>query len=88
MSLLQGVREFEDGESCERQNRSMLAAQTLSQLLMLGGRGPVRPSTSSIVTGEVLPALTKKLRERILAGVLVDFNELPPAKGKVRGLPH
>ena len=38
MSLLQGVREFEDGESCERQDRSMLVAQTLSQLRMPGGQ--------------------------------------------------
>ena len=62
----------------------MSAAQTLSQLRMPGGRGPVRPSTSSIVTGEGLPVLAKKLRERILAGEFVDFTELPPAKGKVR----
>ena len=87
-SLLRGVSEFEEGGSSETRDRSASAAHMLSQLLMSSGKGPVRPSASSVATGEGLPALEKKLRERILAGEFVDFTELPTAKGKVRGLPH
>ena len=47
---------------------------------------PVRPS-SSVATGEGLPALPKKWVERIQAGDYIDFAELPPAKGKVKGTP-
>ena len=41
--------------------------------------------TSSLVpTGQGLPALPKKLVDRILSNEYIDFSELPPAKGKVR----
>ena len=43
--------------------------------------------TSSLVpTGQGLPALPKKLVDRILSNEYIDFSELPPAKGKVRPL--
>ena len=38
--------------------------------------------------GRGLSALAKNLGERILVGELVEFTELPPAKGKIKGLPH
>ena len=39
-----------------------------------------------IPTGQGLPALPKKLVDRILSNEYIDFSELPPAKGKVRPL--
>ena len=40
-----------------------------------------------IPTGPGLPALPKKLVEKIIAGQYVDFSDLPPAKGRTRPLP-
>ena len=34
-----------------------------------------------------MPALPKKLVEKIIAGHYVDFSELPPAKGRTHPLP-
>ena len=41
---------------------------------------------SLVPMGQGLPALPKKLVDRILANEYIDFSELPPAKGKVRPL--
>ena len=47
-----------------------------------------RPAASAMIaTGEGLPALPKKWAKKIQAEEFVDFAELPPAKGKVRGTP-
>ena len=40
-----------------------------------------------IVTGEGLPALPKKGVKKIQTEEFIDFMELPPEKGKVRGTP-
>ena len=40
-----------------------------------------------VSAGAGLPALPKKMVERILANEYIDFSEFPPAKGKVRSLP-
>ena len=45
-------------------------------------------ASAMVATGEGLPALPKKWVEKIQAGEFVDFAELPPAKGKVRGTPN
>ena len=45
------------------------------------------PTLAMITTGEGLPALPRKWVEKIQAGEFVDFADLPPAKGKVRGTP-
>ena len=41
----------------------------------------------AVITGEGLPALSRKWAEQIQAGEYVDLAELPPAKGKARGMP-
>ena len=43
---------------------------------------------STVATGEGLPALSKRMVEKIVAGEYVEFAELPPAKGKSKGLPQ
>lgn len=40
-----------------------------------------------IPTGAGLPALPKKLVERMVSGQYIDFSELPPAKGRTRSMP-
>ena len=50
------------------------------------GSKPAKASHQLIPTGPGLPALPKKVVERIHAGEYIDFSELPPAKGKVRPL--
>ena len=50
------------------------------------GSEPAKASHQLIPTGPGLPALPKKVVERIHAGEYIDFSELPPAKGKVRPL--
>ena len=39
-------------------------------------------ASSLVPTGQGLPALPKKLVDRILSNEYIDFSELPPAKGK------
>ena len=47
------------------------------------------PSTQAmVITGTGLPALPKKLVNKILANEYMDFAELPPAKGKARNVPQ
>ena len=50
------------------------------------GSEPAKASHQLMPTGPGLPALPKKVVERIHAGEYIDFSELPPAKGKVRPL--
>ena len=48
-----------------------------------GTSSQATPAASSLVTiGPGLPALPKKIVEKMLSGVYVEFAELPPAKGK------
>ena len=46
------------------------------------------PSTKLVPSGLGLPALPKKVVDRIVAGQYVDFIELPPARGRTRALPN
>ena len=61
-------------------------AKILGQL----GRGEdsdkVVTQSQSLVVGEGLAALPKKLVEKIQANEYIDFNDLPPAKGKSKVL--
>lgn len=54
----------------------------------LDGGGATPKTSLMVATGNGLPALPRKVVDRILANEYVDFAELPPAKGKVRGLNH
>ena len=59
-----------------------------SQVLQtLGSRDESLPSSQLVSPGTGLSALPKKMVERILSREYIDFAELPPAKGKVRGIP-
>lgn len=83
-SMLAGVPEFGLQQSKE-QEAAGTVAKLMSQLTRTSDM-PVQ-SLATSATGEGLPALPKKWVERIQAGEYTDFAELPPAKGKARGMP-
>ena len=63
-------------------------ANQMCTMLMNQGRNEDLSAVNMLVTAEAgLPALPKKLVEKIIANEYIDFGELPPAKGKVRALP-
>ena len=45
-------------------------------------------SSSSVATGEGFLALPKRIVDQIMRGEYADFAELPPAKGRSKGVPH
>ena len=59
----------------------------LENLTNQGGKEEPLSLNPLVSAGAGLPALPKKMVERILANEYVYFSELPPAKGKVRSLP-
>lgn len=69
------------------------APKTVAAILsQLGGSAPPagepgKSGTNLIPTGPGLPALPKRLVEKIISGHYIDFSELPPAKGRTRTLP-
>ena len=81
--LLAGVKQFNPTEQDES---SKLMAQLMSGLKEKSEGPKITPSM--VTTGEGLPSLPKKCVEKILAGEFIDFAELPPAKGKVKSIPH
>ena len=83
-SLLPGLQEF-----IPQQSKEHKTAGTVAELLNQFDRSsniPAQPS-STMATGEGLPALPRKWVERIQVGDYMDFTELPPAGGRARGLP-
>ena len=83
-SSLAGLQEFPPQQSEEHET-----AGTVAELLSQFDRSsdmPAQPS-SAMATGEGLPALPRKWVERIQAGDYMDFTELPPAKGRAKGMP-
>ena len=38
--------------------------------------------------GQYFPAVSKKLTDKILRGEYVEFSDLPPARGRVKSIPH
>ena len=46
------------------------------------------PAAAQVSVGLGLPAITKKLLQKIRANEYVDFGELPPAKGKTKSVPQ
>ena len=83
-SQLTGISEFQPLQPSSESQSSV--AQLLSVLREKGAQDRP-PALATIATGEGLPALSKKLVERIQAGEFVDFAEMPPAKGKIKGTP-
>ena len=76
-------------EFSAQQGKEPKSTVTVAKLMsQLQGKAevPARPP-SSVVTGEGLLALPRKWVERIQAGDYIDFAELPPAKGKSKGMP-
>ena len=67
----------------EQGDSSKLVAQLMSEL-----KGKSEDPKIMVATGEGLPSLPKKCVEKILAGKFIDYAELPPAKGKVKSIPH
>jgi len=63
---------------------SEIPAADLTQVSV--GSDALPKSNPLVPTGPGLPALPKKLVDRIQANEYIDFSELPPAKGKVRAL--
>ena len=59
-------------------------AQLLSMLRERGVQDKL-PAVATIATGEGLPAISKQLVEKIQAWESVDFAQLPPAKGIIKG---
>ena len=68
-----------------QQSQGELLAK-LAANLMGEAEGTSGQSSSVVSLGLGMPALPKKLVERIKAGDYVDFTEMPPAKGKSRPL--
>ena len=85
-NALQGVFEFGNKASVSASARATSAAELMAQLGNAIQSG--KSHASSVATGEGLPALSKRLVEKIVAGDYVDFSELPPAKGKSKGPPQ
>ena len=46
------------------------------------------PAAAQVSVGMGLPAITKKLLQKIQANEYLDFGELPPAKGKTKSVPQ
>jgi hypothetical protein len=79
--LIKGVQEF--GKATAGQDS---ISALLSQVANAGKSA--KGSTAAVVTtGLGLPALPKKLVDRILADQYVDFADFPPAKGRTRPMP-
>ena len=86
--MVSGVQQFES-ETVGQENPLGNVARLLGQL----GREEdndrvVAQSQGLIPIGIGLAALPKKLMEKIQANEYIDFNELPPAKGRSKGLPQ
>ena len=82
---LHGVAEFDASAGVSA--RASAAAELMAQL----GKSIQSSSKShalTVATGEGLPALPKRMVDKIIAGEYVDFFELPPAKGKSKGPPQ
>ena len=84
-ATLAGIREFSAVEQ-EGGSDSSLVARLMGELQ--GKSDQAKAAPSMCATGEGLPALSKKLVDKILAGEFVDFADLPPAKGRVKANTH
>ena len=86
--MVSGVQQFES-ETVGQENPLGNVARLLGQL----GREEdndrvVARSQELIPIGTGLAALPKKLVDKIQANEYIDFNKLPPAKGRSKGLPQ
>ena len=70
----------------EQEDSSNIVARLMSELKGKSEYPIAAPSMAA--TGEGLPSLPKRCVKKILAGEFIDFAELPPAKGKVKSIPH
>ena len=81
--LLKGLKEFSSTADAGGGVTSLLCQ--LGEKTLAGE--PAKAGAGAITTGAGLPALSKKLMERIWSGQYVDFTDLPPAKGCTRPVP-
>ena len=70
----------------EQEDSSNIVARLMSELKGKSEYQITAPSMAAM--GEGLLSLPKRCVENILAGEFIDFAELPPAKGKVKSIPH
>ena len=85
-SLLQAARVQSFVQQHNNQS-GLISSQMLANLTNQEGKNEPLALNLLVSAGAGLPALPKKMVERILANKYIDFSELPPAKGKVRSLP-
>ncbi len=82
------LKQFDSGTQA-----SDIASETVTEILsQLSGSSthagePQKAGTKLVPTGPGLPALPKKMVEKISAGQYIDFSELLLAKGRTRTLP-
>ena len=79
-----GVQLFAQSQNNQNELNSN---QVFSNLTNQGGKDEPLSLNPLVSAGSGLPALPKKMIERILANEYIDFTELPPARGKVRSMP-
>ena len=76
---LEELQEFQDQPAVPAQQEQEKAGTNQPKAVS----AVAKPSTSTMVMlGIGLPALPKKLVDKIEAGEYIDFTELPPARGK------
>ena len=80
---LEELQEFQDQPAVPAQQEQEKAGTNQPKAVS----AVAKPSTSTMVMlGIGLPALPKKLVDKIEAGEYIDFTELPPARGKSRSI--
>ena len=87
--MLKGLQEFSSKLTPEESETGKTVADILSRLGESASTSaePLKSMPKLIPTGAGLPALPKKLIERMVSGQYIDFSELPPAKGRTRSMP-
>ncbi len=76
-----GLRTFASGNESGAAGETEEMPETITSI-------PAKVGPSLVTVGQGLPALSKKVVEKILSGVYMDFAELPPAKGRGRAAPQ
>ena len=83
---LQVFAESAETSQLDTQNVAMIN-RILSQLAGNGSQSASKEA-QSISPGPGFPAVSKKLTDKIWRGEYVEFSDLPPARGRVKSIPH
>ena len=76
------------GESSVLQPHSSMSQALASTNPLISPESAAVKASALVPMGAVLPAISKRMLNKILAGEYVDFTELPPARGKARSVPQ